>query len=175
MPDSAKKAIFKPLFLIMFSLAPFIWKKLEAYCSRVFFSSLHDAAQLKELVSINILQSSPDPFESLPIILRELIIPLGLDRLGILAPPVTITEHGLLFQCRRADMRDTEIDLIREPHITYNVDRVKDALVSEELQRWPRHNRDKALGDELASAGIHARVPIMTSSQILGHFLTGEK
>ena len=107
-----EKGIIFAASIALISITPFVWKKLGRFSSRVFFSGLYDYTQLKEAAEESIYSSS-DPFKSIPSTLRELVFPLGLERLGVLILPQVIGEQGILFECWRSE--DDSLQLRCDP------------------------------------------------------------
>jgi signal transduction histidine kinase len=171
---SMEKGIIFAASIALISITPFVWKRLERFSSRVFFSGLYDYAQLKEAAEESIYSSS-DPFQSIPSTLRELIFPMGLERLGVLILPQVIGEHGMLFECWRGEDDSLQIR-VDEEYITPDwFFRIEASTITEEVQRWPKNTWEKDLGEKLGAREISACIPIKTSTKSMGHFLCGLK
>jgi len=160
--------------ICLISITPFVWKKLERFSSRVFFSGLYDYTQLKEAVEESIYSSS-DPFQSIPSTLRELIFPLGLERLGVLILPQVIGEHCILFECWRGEDDSLQFRVDEEYVAPDWFFRIETSTITEEVQRWPKDAWEKGLGEKLGAREISACIPIKTSTKSMGHFLCGVK
>jgi signal transduction histidine kinase len=174
MSRAAQTGLLCLIFVAALAVAPSLWEKLEAYSSRIFFSGLYDPGRLKEAVSVS-LSATTDIYEGIPLILKLLVLPLGLERLGLLILPGVIDEPGVFFECRRAE----DDRLVTETQAGFSfLDRIRDleeSAVTEEWVRWPRSAEEKALGELLSQNGIRACIPLRTRHRVLGHFLVGEK
>jgi signal transduction histidine kinase len=171
-----ERALTLLVFMVLIFFAPDVWKYIQNLSSKLFFSELYDEFRLLESVSSKLV-SQTNLQTGLISALSEIVAPLGLSRIEVVIPPSVINEKSWHFECSLEDKGNG--GLLTKSNDNYGfaawLHDVKNTIVTEEAQRWPKDSNEKILGNRLAAAGIFACVPIKISSEIVGYFLVSGK
>ena len=171
-----ERALTLLVFMVLIFFAPDVWRYIQRLSSKLFFSELYDELRLLESVSSKLI-SKTDLQRGLISALSEIVAPLGLSGIEVVIPPSVINENSWAFECSLEDKGNG--GLLTKSNDNYGfaawLHDVKNTIVTEEAQRWPKDSNEKILCNKLAVAGISACVPIKISSEIVGYFLVNEK
>ena len=169
----AMKAVLFGLFLLLLAVAPFLWRWMERHLSRLFFSGLYDAAELKAEAD-SIFSSSTDLSDTIPATLRHLIRSLALSSLDIFISQGVLAGYSILYKTSQTE-QGIASTIEKATGNTENIVKTEATIITEELQRWPCNKEEEKLASELSLKGIHGCVPLKVRDQVLGYFLLGPK
>ena len=169
----AMKAVLFGLFLLLLAVAPFLWRWMERHLSRLFFSGLYDAAELKAEAD-SIFSSSTDLSDTIPATLRHLIRSLALNSLDIFISQGVLAGYSILYKTSQTE-QGIASTIEKATGNTENIVKTEATIITEELQRWPCNKEEEKLASELSLKGIHGCVPLKVMDQVLGYFLLGPK
>lgn len=163
------------VFMITMMFSQDLWKHINSFASRVFFSGLYDELELLEDISSVLLAGDSDPKDCMLRALSEMMGPLGLDGISVYVPAGFIDENCWRFICRLDidDSLDTRVD-DQSNHMEWLSD-ARQTVVTEELQRWPRDADEVLLGRRLANNMLAVCVPMKKGPDDAGYLLVGDK
>jgi len=162
------------ILLLMFAFYPIIWNKVERLSARAFFSSLYDSVQMQEELT-SLLAKTTNPTENIHLVLGTLLITLGLDKAEFWFTPQEPSTTGGYYRCFRDEEDKIEHDSLLDVAVPEWLESIHQTMVTEELNRWPRSQDERELGETLSKQGIAACAPAQTGRKTLGYVLVGEK
>lgn len=173
----AEDAILISIFILLILLAPSVLAYFRRLSSRLFFSELYDELQLLDVVSSRL--TPPANLQSgLISALSEIVLPLGLENIGVVIPPGVINESCWRFKSA-ADTSKSDGNLREQVDENYRfpawLNSINNTVVTEELQRWPKELEDRRLGDNLDACELSACLPIKVLSAKVGYIVLGRK
>ena len=171
-----ERALTLLVFMVLIFFAPDVWKYIQDLSSKLFFSELYDELRLLESVSSKLV-SQTNLQTGLISALSEIVPPLSLSGIEVVIPPSVINKNSWSFECSLEDKGNGGLLTKSDDNYRFAawLHDVKNTIVTEEAQRWPKDSNEKILGNKLATVGISACVPIKISYEIVGYFLVKEK
>jgi signal transduction histidine kinase len=162
------------VLLLLVAFYPNIWNRVERLSARAFFSSLYDSVQMQEELT-SLLAKTANPTENIHLVLGTLLITLGLDKAEFWFTPQEQSTTGGYYRCSRDEEDKIEHDSLLDAAVPKWLNRIQQTMITEELERWPKSQDEKELGEALSRQGISACAPAQTGRKILGYILVGEK
>lgn len=172
--SAAQYVVLLLVFMTMIYFAQDVWTRIHKLSARLFFSELYDEHELLEDVSSK-LAAQADPKTGLLTALSEVVRPLAIESLAIVVPPGVINDNCWDFDCGQNGNGEIIRAIDDNCHFMHWLAEVHDTVVTEELQRWPKRPEEAGLGNDMATAGYSACVPIALSKERIGYILIGKK
>ena len=162
------------VLLPLFILAPTIWNYLERVSARIFFSGLYDSDQLEVLVSSRFGEAK-DQVHGIFEALREIAEALGLLKIELVTSPHLLAGKSLFLGCYR-DQNEFREEVYGDYDFPeWLSEQPSETQITEELARWGKAPREKALAATLQRLEFSACVPCKTATRDIGYLLVGNK
>jgi signal transduction histidine kinase len=169
-----ERVIVLLVFIAVVSAAPNVWKTIERFSSRFFFSGIYDERLLTNSLTNKLFSESSLP-RGLFTVLSDVVANLGLEHAEIVVRDETGQKRNWRFALERATQGMEDNTVEKEYVLPGWLKEIRETFVTEEEMRQPKTEANTPIAERMLESGHSACFPLLVENRAIGYLLCGEK